>query len=141
MTANLMLFCVLNARSSVFRTCASMRKLAEHFCARLHSQPAKMAAFFLQFLTVALFAHSGWAASVDDSILQPGANGTSVVLLTVAHIQQTMVFADDNGMLRRNAYVETRDGTRPSDNIWRVYRPRRASADPNPGASDTQRQA
>ena len=80
-----------------------------------------MAAIFLQFLTVALFAHDGgWAASVDDRILQPGANGTSVVLLTVAHLQQTTVFADDNRMLRRIAYVETRDGTRPSDNIWRV---------------------
>ena len=87
---------------------------------RDYAQQAKMAAIFLQFLTVALFTHGGWAASVDDRILQPGANGTSVVLLTVAHIQQTTVFADDNGMLRRIAYVETRDGTRPSDSIWRV---------------------
>ena len=93
---------------------------ARSVIARQHTQPAIMAAIFLQFLTVALFAHSGWAASVDHRILQPGANGTSVVLLTVAYLQQTTVFADDKGMLRRIAYVETRDGTRPSDNIWRV---------------------
>ena len=60
------------------------------------------------------------AAVIDERIIEPGANGTSVVLLTVAHLQQTTVFADDNGMLRRIAYAETRDWTREGDNIWQV---------------------
>ena len=57
---------------------------------------------------------------VEDRILERGSNGTSVVLLSVAYLQQTTIFSDDNGMLRRIAYVETRDGTRPSENIWAV---------------------
>ena len=39
------------------------------------------------------------------------ANGTSAVLLAVARIQQSGVFKGDNDLLRRIAYVETRDGT------------------------------
>ena len=58
--------------------------------------------------------------AIDERILERGSNGTSVVLLTVAYLQQTTVFSDDNGMLRRIAYVETRDGNRPSENIWAV---------------------
>ena len=40
-----------------------------------------------------------------------GANGSSAVLLAVARIQQSGAFGSDNGLLRRIAYVETRDGT------------------------------
>ena len=39
------------------------------------------------------------------------ANGTSAVLLVLARIQQSGVFGSDNDVLRRIAYVETRDGT------------------------------
>ena len=56
--------------------------------------------------------------AIDDSILEDGSNGTSVVLLSVADIEQSTVFPDDNGILRRIAYVETRDGTRDNNNIW-----------------------
>ena len=53
--------------------------------------------------------------------MQDGANGTVVVLLSIAHIEQSAIFSDDNGLLRRIAYVETRDGTRSnSTNIWAV---------------------
>ena len=39
------------------------------------------------------------------------ANGSSATLQAVARIQQSGVFGSDNGLLRRIAYVETRDGT------------------------------
>ena len=39
------------------------------------------------------------------------ANGSSATLLAVAGVQQSGVFGSDNGLLRRIAYVETRDGT------------------------------
>lgn len=44
-------------------------------------------------------------------IFQDGANGSAVVLLSVSAIQQSGVFGNDNDILRRIAYVETRDGT------------------------------
>ena len=56
----------------------------------------------------------------DGSILDDGFSGTAAVLQAVACIQQSSVFPADNGMLRRIAYVETRDGTRENDNIWAV---------------------
>ena len=40
-----------------------------------------------------------------------GANGSLAVLQAVARIQQSGVFGSDNDLLRRIAYVETRDGT------------------------------
>ena len=39
------------------------------------------------------------------------ASGPSAVLLAVARIQQSGAFGSDNDLLRRIAYVETRDGT------------------------------
>ena len=60
------------------------------------------------------------ALAIDERILQPGSNGTATVLLTVAYVEQSAVFSDDNGLLRRIAYVETRDGAREHDNIWAV---------------------
>ena len=64
------------------------------------------------------------STSVDERILQYGSNGTTVVLLSVAYVERSAIFPDDNGFLRRIAYVETRDGTQPSreveSNIWAV---------------------
>jgi len=64
---------------------------------------------------------------VNEAVLEEGANGTAVVLLSVAHIQQAAIFPDDNEMLRRIAYVETRDGSDPgtysegnNGDIWAV---------------------
>ena len=60
------------------------------------------------------------ALAIDERILQPGSNGTATVLLTVAYVEQSAVFSDDNGLLRRIAYVETRDGAKEHDNIWAI---------------------
>ena len=71
---------------------------------------------------VFLTHYSVFAIPLDERILEHGSNGTTVVLLAVATIEQSTVFPDDNGMLRRIAYVETRDGTsKPLEqNIWAV---------------------
>ena len=45
------------------------------------------------------------------------ANGSMAVLQAVARIQQSGAFGSDNDLLRRIAYVETRDGT--SENTFR----------------------
>ena len=68
------------------------------------------------------------AIHLDVSVLESGRNGTDVVLLSVAYIQQAVIFPEDNGLLRRIAYVETRDGLDPnarnssgnSGGIWTV---------------------
>ena len=79
---------------------------------------------FLIFLGVVLTQASVNAVSLDKRILQYGSKGgTTVVLLSVAHLEHSTVFSDDNGFLRRIAYAETRDGTSSSvefHNIWAV---------------------
>ena len=78
---------------------------------------------FAILLGVVLTHASVNAGSLDERILQYGSNGTTVVLLSVAHLGQSAVFSSDNGFLRRIAYVETRDGTSSSvefHNIWAV---------------------
>lgn len=45
-----------------------------------------------------------------DLTLQPEEAGTNVVLASIGRIQQSGIFTDDNRLLRRIAYVETRDG-------------------------------
>ena len=49
----------------------------------------------------------------QELIRQDGASGPEAVLLAVARIQQSGIFGNDNDLLRRIAYVETRDGTLP----------------------------
>ena len=59
----------------------------------------------------------------NNLLSQANANGSAVVLEVIGSLQQSGVFGDDNEMLRRIAYVETRDGTQPSDTgggIWAV---------------------
>lgn len=75
---------------------------------------------------VALLAATGSRASGVD-VNQTNANGSSVVLLAIARVQQSGVFGSDNEMLRRIAFVETRDGTLPgtfrqgyNGGIWAV---------------------
>ena len=48
---------------------------------------------------------------VNDSVLESGRYGTDVVLLSVAYVQQAVLFPDHSKLLQRIAYVETRDGT------------------------------
>ena len=76
------------------------------------------------YLTAALvlLAAVSFAAG-DDVLSQVNANGSAVVLETVGALQQSGVFGNDNEMLQRIAFVETRDGTQPSDTgggIWAV---------------------
>ena len=47
---------------------------------------------------------------LDDSVCDSGRSGTDVVLLSIAYIHQATIFPDDSKMLRRIAFVETRDG-------------------------------
>ena len=81
--------------------------------------------------TVAAFlccaALLGVAHSQVDLTLVPEANGTVVVQACLAKITGANIFATDNQMLRRIAYVETRDGTdsdtyTPTNNggIWQL---------------------
>ena len=81
--------------------------------------------------TVAAFlccaALLGVAHSQVDLTLVPEANGTVVVQACLAKITGANIFAADNQMLRRIAYVETRDGTdsdtyTPTNNggIWQL---------------------
>ena len=59
--------------------------------------------------------------------LENGRSGTDVVLLSIAYIHQVAIFQDDNNLLRRIAFVETKDGSNPdafnqgnSGGIWAV---------------------
>ena len=72
-----------------------------------------MARLGLVLLVAAIVSFRVEAVEVDEAVLEEGANGTAVVLLSIAHIQQAAIFPDDNEMLRRIAYVETRDGSVP----------------------------
>ena len=67
--------------------------------------------FVLLFAAIVSFRVG--AVEVNEAVLEEGSNGTAVVLLSIAHIQQAAIFPDDNEMLRRIAYVETRDGSDP----------------------------
>ena len=79
-----------------------------------------IAAMFLQLVTLAALTQTAVFAIDDQSILEDGATGTPVVLLTLARIEESSIFPNDNGIFRRIAYVETRDGTRDNENIWAV---------------------
>ena len=78
-------------------------------------------------LSLAFFVFSSAkAVDLDESILESGRNGTDVVLLSVAYIEQAEIFPNSNQLLRRIAYVETHDGSDPAFNegnsggIWAV---------------------
>ena len=50
-------------------------------------------------------------AQGQDLTSTPGSSGTPVVLATVALIRESGIFPDDRQLLRRLAWVESRDGT------------------------------
>lgn len=60
---------------------------------------------FFGVLAVVIHVSCQANITVDD-----GTNGSAVVLLAVARIQQSGVFKSDNNLLRRIAYVQTQDG-------------------------------
>ena len=67
--------------------------------------------FFATCALAVLFSepHST-SAQLQINTREAEASGTAVVLLTLAEIEQSGIFPSDNGILRRIAYVETRDG-------------------------------
>ena len=72
--------------------------------------------FFLMSISVAL--------GVDRTV-EEGATGAGVVLATISKIEVSGIFSSDKRLLRRIAYVETRDGTNPArgsnhGGIWDV---------------------
>ena len=66
-------------------------------------------AFLLGYLLQSLA--SAVQLDVDDSVLESGRYGTGVVLLSVAYVQQAVIFADHSELLKRIAYVETHFGS------------------------------
>ena len=73
------------------------------------------------FVLAAAILHSIASQTLNEAVLEDGANGTAVVLLSVVHIQQAAIFPDDNELLRRIAYVETRDGVSDTTNIGGIW--------------------
>lgn len=64
------------------------------------------------FAVLLLAAATGQIATQGvDLTLQEGASGTTVVAAVLARIRQAEIFSNDNEIVRRIAYVETRDGT------------------------------
>ena len=59
-----------------------------------------------------------------QSLNRTDAKGSAITLQAIGALQQSRIFGDDSGILRRIAYVETRDGTRgdalSDGGIWAV---------------------
>ena len=63
------------------------------------------------FLTYSLFcACFALCVAVDDTLTE-GASGSAVVRAVIGRIEDTNIFPNDNQLLRRIAYVESKDGT------------------------------
>ena len=62
-------------------------------------------------LSIAAFCTCAAACLAVDKALIPGASGTDVVRSIVERIQRSNIFPPDNQLLRRIAYVESKDGT------------------------------
>ena len=72
-----------------------------------------MNGFVFAWLLPCLFLSPASAVQLDvhDSVLESGRYGTDVVLLSVAYVQQAILFTDHNKLLQRIAYVETQFGS------------------------------
>ena len=70
----------------------------------------------VKMLVIALLCVCGVITTISsqDILFQDGASGSTAVLAAIGRIQQSGVFGSDNDLLRRIAYVETRDGTLPN---------------------------
>ena len=76
---------------------------------------------------IALFCCFSSSIGQFDQTIVPETSGEAVVEAIVARIQLSAIFSDDRMLLRRIAYVETRDGTDPrtyrtgyNGGIWQV---------------------
>ena len=70
--------------------------------------------FYIILCALLLFSarpSNGVSAQLEDSLLEEGGAGATVALLSVVHIRSTGIFDNDNDLLPRIAYAETRDGT------------------------------
>ena len=67
---------------------------------------------FLRVLILAALARCVVFAIGEQLILEDGSNGTAAVLFAVARVWESSIFPNDNDLLRRIAYVETKDGSR-----------------------------
>ena len=72
-----------------------------------------MSVFVFAFLLVFLLQSPASAVQLDvhDSVLESGRYGTDVVLLSVAYVQQAILFTDHSKVLQRIAFVETQFGS------------------------------
>ena len=74
-----------------------------------------MMGFKLLVFSLVLILICNFSAKVigqgQDLTLQAETNGSAVVLASISRIQQSGIFFTDNELLRRIAFVETRDGT------------------------------
>ena len=59
--------------------------------------------------------------AVASTLYQINATGPAVVLQAIATLQQSGVFGNDNKILRRITYVETRDGKLTISNDGRIW--------------------
>ena len=71
-----------------------------------------------RFLTgTFLFICIALCVAVDDT-LREGASGSAVVRAVVGRIEDANIFPNDNQLLRRIAYVQSKDGT--NKNTYRI---------------------
>ena len=87
------------------RTSPTLQLIAE----RVHTT---MLAVSLLLSCVAVFVSLSAGQNVDRTI-NPEGSGANIVEAVIAKIRQAGIFAEDNSLLRRIAYVESRDGTDP----------------------------
>ena len=78
-------------------------------------------------LSIAAFCACAAACLAVDRALIPEASGADVVRSVIERIQRSNIFPPDNQLLRRIAYVESKDGTDPGTyrhgyygGIWQV---------------------
>ncbi|XP_072039322.1 uncharacterized protein, partial [Amphiura filiformis] len=73
--------------------------------------PIKGASTKLQYFVLVLILVSSVSSQGVDKTRESETSGSDVVKATVAQIQNSRIFPNDNGFLRRLAFVESQDGT------------------------------
>ena len=96
---------------------------------------------------IALFCCFSSSIGQFDQTVVPEASGEAVVEAVIARIRQAAIFSDDRALLRRIAYVETRDGTDPrtyrtgyNGGIWQVDEDRLLATRSAPELADERQQ-
>lgn len=83
-------------------------KKALRKCSYNNSLSGNMRYFHIVFIAQFSLVFS---LQLEESVLENGRSGADVVLLSIAYVHQAAIFQDDNSLLRRIAFVETRDGS------------------------------